>query len=267
MSTFVVVAFPDEKKAYEGVRAIKQLHDEGSVTLYSHAVLQRNADGKIAVKEGQPEWLVGTGTGALVGGLTGLFAGGPVGAAIGLSAGTALGAFGDLFNLGVSGDFLDAISKELAPGKTAVVAEISEEWVTPLDARMEAIGGTVMREVRDDFIDDQIQKRIDKRKAELAQRRAELTAAHAEKSEAIKQKVSKAEQKLRAAADQAGERMKRYAEETDAKIQALQDQAKKASTDAKSRIDARIAETRADQKQRLAKLEQARKLAQEALRP
>jgi len=61
--------------------------------------------------------------------------------------------------------------------------------------------------------------------------------------------------------------MKRYSEETEAKIQALQDQAKKASADAKLRIDARIAEIRADQKQRLAKLEQARKLAQEALRP
>lgn len=68
----------------------------------------------------------------------------------------------------------------------------------------------------------------------------------------------RAEQKLRAAADAAGERMKRYSEETEAK---------KASADAKSRIDARIAEIRADQKQRLGKLEQARKLAQEALRP
>jgi len=64
----------------------------------------------------------------------------------------------------------------------------------------------------------------------------------------------RAEQKLRAAADAAGERMKRYSEETEAKIQALRDQAKKASADAKSRIDARIAEVRADQKQRLANL-------------
>ena len=267
MSTFAVVTFPDEKKAYEGVRAFKQLHDEGSITLYGFAVVQRGADGKIAVKEQQTEPPIGTGVGALVLGLTGLFAGGPAGAAIGLGAGTALGALGDVFNLGVGDEFLESVSRELTPGKTAVVAEVSEEWITPLDARMEASGGTVLREVRDDFIDDEIQKRIDKRKAELAQRRAERAAARAEKVEAMKNEVSKAEQKLRAAADDAGERMKRNREETEAKIQALQNQAKKASADAKSRIDARIAEIRADQKQRLGKLEQARKLAQEALRP
>jgi len=50
-------------------------------------------------------------------------------------------------------------------------------------------------------------------------------------------------------------------------VRALQDQAKQVSADGNARIDARIAEVRADQTQRLAKLAQARKLAQEALRP
>ena len=44
-------------------------------------------------------------------------------------------------------------------------------------------------------------------------------------------------------------------------------QAKQPSAGAKSRIDARIADVRADQTQRLAKLAQAGKLAQGALRP
>ncbi len=34
MSKFVVVIFPSESAAYEGTRAIKQLHAEGTLTLY-----------------------------------------------------------------------------------------------------------------------------------------------------------------------------------------------------------------------------------------
>jgi len=266
MSEFIVVAFPDEQKAYEGLRALKELHAEGSVTLYSNAVIQRSAEGRVLVKERQSELPISTGLTALVGGLVGMFAG-PIGAAVGLGAGTAIGAVRDLVNLGVSEEFLNTISKELALRNTAVVSEISEEWVTPLDSRMEAIGGVVIRESRDDFVEEEIQKRVDKRKAELAQRRAELAAARAQKVEAMKKHVKEAEQALRAAGDDASARMKGYREEGQAKIRALQDQARKASADAKSRIDERIATIRADQEQRLGKLEQAWKLTQEALRP
>ena len=34
MNKFVVATFSDEAKAYEGVSAFKQLHDEGSISLY-----------------------------------------------------------------------------------------------------------------------------------------------------------------------------------------------------------------------------------------
>jgi uncharacterized membrane-anchored protein YhcB (DUF1043 family) len=167
----------------------------------------------------------------------------------------------------VSSEFIETIGKELAPGKAAVIAEISEEWVMPLDSRMQALGGVVIREWRDDFIDEELQRNIDKGKAELAQRRAELAAARADKAEAMKKAVSKAEGKLRAAADKANALIKHYRDETEAKIHALEDRTAKASADTKARIDARMAEIRADQKRRLGKLEQAWKLTQEALRP
>jgi len=266
MDKFVVVAFPDEKQAYEGVRALKELSGEGSLTLYSTAVIQRDAKGGIAVKQAQTDGPIGTGVGALVGGMIGLFAG-PAGAAVGLGAGGALGALRDLYNLGVSTEFLDTLTQGLAAGKTLVVAEASEEWLTPLDSRMEAIGGVVSRELRDDFIDERAEKRIEKRKAELAQRKAELAAAGTEKVEAMKKAVVKAETILRGAADNAGARVKRYREESEAKIHALQEQTKMAKADAKERIDKRIAEVRTDQKQRLGKLEQAWELTKEALRP
>ena len=42
----------------------------------------------------------------------------------------------DLFKAGVSMDFVDEVSASLTPGKAAVVADIDEMWVTPIDTRL-----------------------------------------------------------------------------------------------------------------------------------
>ncbi len=266
MSKFVVVVFPDETKAYQGVQAMKALHAEGSITLYSNAVVQRSAEGAILVKDKEPDGAVATGAGVVVGTLIGMFAG-PVGMAAGLTAGAVLGASRDLFDLGIGKEFVEKVYKDLAPGRTAVVAEIAEDWITALDSRMSQLEGVVTREWRDDFIDDVVLKRLQKAQANMKEREAELAAAAGEKAKALKNELSLAEQAVRNAVDNVAARMKMYREETEAKIHTLQEQQQKARADARKRIDERIAEIRADQKQRLGKLEEAWKLTQEALRP
>ena len=89
MSKFIVVIVPDETKAYEGSRAFRELHAEGSLTLYGMAIVAKTADGKLSVKQAVDEGPLGTAVGSLSGGLIGLL-GGPVGAAIGLGAGALL---------------------------------------------------------------------------------------------------------------------------------------------------------------------------------
>jgi uncharacterized membrane protein len=138
MSKFIVVIVPDEAKAYEGSRALRELHAEGSLTLYGMAIVAKAANGNLSVKQSVDEGPLGTAVGSLTGGLIGLL-GGPVGAAIGLGAGAWLGTLRDLTYLGVGGDFLDKVSQELTPGRVAIVAEISEDWVTPRDTRMSAL--------------------------------------------------------------------------------------------------------------------------------
>lgn len=265
-SKFVVVAFRDDKQAYEGVRALEDLHGEGAISLYGYAVVQRSAGGLVTVKDSASEGPVGTGVGAMVGALMGLFAG-PGGALVGMSIGTAVGASRDLFSLGVSSDFIESVGTQLPPGATALVAEISEDWLTPLDVRMESLGGTVLREWRDDYVDDEMQKCMDRARTEFTQRRAEFAAATAEQKDALKKQVAKAEQKLRAALDRVDTRLDRFGHETEAKVHALQEQAKKAVGETRGRIDQRIAGIRADHARRKEKLDQARKLAQEALKP
>ncbi len=174
MNKFVVVVFPDEKKAYEGLHALRELHDDGSVTVWGTAVVQRRSDGTLEIKQrnddGGPRAI---GLGALLGGLVGLF-GGPVGAVVGVAAGTVAGGSAELLNLHVSREFVDSLKLELAPGDWAVFAEISEEWIAPPDVRMEALGGKVLREPTTEFVGHLLEKWAAAGKAELAERKAEL---------------------------------------------------------------------------------------------
>ena len=115
MSKFVVIVFPSEAQAYEGTRALTELHAEGSLTLYGMAVIAKDAEANVSIKEsadaGPLETAIG---GALVGGLVGVI-GGPVGALAGVTAGGLMGSIADLFNYGVGADFVARKSRSCWP--------------------------------------------------------------------------------------------------------------------------------------------------------
>ena len=144
MERMLVVVFNDESKTYEGSRALNQLDAEGSIAVHAESVVKKNADGTATVKQAEGDFPIRTIGGTALGGLIGLL-GGPVGFGIGAAAGAMAGSFGDVYRAGVDEDFLDDVSTALIPGKCAVVADVSEEWVTPVDTRMEALGGVVFR--------------------------------------------------------------------------------------------------------------------------
>ena len=267
MSKFVVVIFPTEAQAYEGRRAMQDLQAEGSLVFYGMAVLTKAADGKVAVEEAADKAPVDTGLGALIGGLVGLI-GGPSGAAVGFASGTLIGSYSDLFSLGVGEDFLDKVSGQLTPGKSAVVAEVEEDWVIPLDTRMQKIGGTVLRQGRADFEHEQIQQEVNADKAELAELQAEYRQARAEDKAKLKARIDEARAKLDSLVARAKARQERLRQETDAKIKTLEEQRAKATADAKVRHYRGIAELRSDYDRRMDKLiRAAQELDVEAFAP
>src|SRR4029077_9450449 len=136
MDRMLVVVFDNEVKAYEGKKALLQLDGEGSISVYAYAVLAKHGDGTTSVKQGDDSGPIGTLLGTSFGSLVGLL-GGPVGLAIGAGAGVLAGAAVDLNNARIGDDFIDDVSKTLTPTKFALVAEIEEEWTTPVDTRME----------------------------------------------------------------------------------------------------------------------------------
>ena len=143
MSTFGVVVFSDAAMMQQGIDALKKLHREGKIKLYAASVVARDSSGKLSVQEITKEGLGGTAVGALIGGLAGLPAG-PLGATVGAAGGAIIGIAADRVNQRTEAEFADKISRELAPGKAAIVAEVDEDGVISFEALMKSIGGSTI---------------------------------------------------------------------------------------------------------------------------
>lgn len=264
MSKFIVVMFANESGAYQGTRILGELQAEGSLAVYGMSVIAKDATGRISVKQAADEGPLGTVTGVLVGGLVGLF-GGPAGAALGAGFGALVGGMTDMFNVGAGADFVEKVSGELASGKVALIAEIDENWVTPLDSRMESIGGTVIREWRSDFEEVQLEKEISAQKAELAQLKAEFAQANEKAKVQLRGRIDEVRGKLTAAAERDRAQLESFRQEVDAKMKQLKDQAATAKSDTKQKIETRIKELRTDYDRRSGKMKEAWDLAKQAL--
>jgi uncharacterized membrane protein len=209
MERMLVVVCDSEKKAFEGTSALRQLELEGSISIYAGAVVAKRADGTVSVKQLDEDGSIGTLTGTAVGSLIGLL-GGPIGVAIGALSGLTLGAFYDIDTARVGEDFVVDVSKSLTPNKVAIIAEVDEEWTTPVDARMEAIGGVVFRralwEVREK-IDDEDTAAM---KADLAQFKSEIAKAHGERRAKLQKKLDQLQARIEAQQKKATERREAF---------------------------------------------------------
>jgi uncharacterized membrane protein len=209
MERMLVVVFDNEKRAYQGKTVLGDLQREGSITLYAEAVVVKHADGTVTVKETDDAGPLGTLAGTAVGGLIGVL-GGPVGLAIGATSGLALGSIYDVDAARVGWDFIDDVTKSLTPNKVALVAEIDEEWTAPVDARMEAIGGTVFRRALWAVEEKVRQQEFDAMEADLAQMKSEISKANAEQKAKLQKKVDQLQAKIDAQQKKAKDRREAF---------------------------------------------------------
>jgi uncharacterized membrane protein len=211
MERMIVAVFDNETKAYEGKSALSQLEREGSITVYAGAVVTKNADGTTSVKQYDDFGPVGSLVGTTVGSLIGLL-GGPVGWAVGATSGLALGALYDVDNALVGEDFVEDVLTSLKPKKVAVVAEIEEEWTTPVDTRMEALGGKVFRRSLREHLKSMHDEDVAAMKADLAAIKAEISKAHADRKAKLQKKVDELKAKIEAQEKKAKESREAFAE-------------------------------------------------------
>ncbi len=220
MDRMLVAVFDNETQAYEGKRALLQLDSEGSIGVYGYASVKKNPDGSSTVKQSDEDVPLGTLAGTSLGALVGIL-GGPAGMAIGATLGMSAGLTADVYNAGVGEDYLDDVAKALSPGKVAVVAEIEEDWTTPVDTRMEAIGGVVFRRTVAEVKDKIHQEDVAAIKADIAQLKAERATAVAQRKTKLSEKISLLDSKLQSQLQKAKERREAADREAKAKAEFL----------------------------------------------
>jgi septal ring factor EnvC (AmiA/AmiB activator) len=147
-----------------------------------------------------------------------------------------------MHHAGVNADFLNEVSARRTPGKWAIVADISEDWVTPIDTRMGALGGSVFRVTRENVEDDQYAKDVATIKADIAQLKAEQAKSRADQKAKLQSKIDNLNTKLQSKLAQAKQRSEQRAKESKAKVDALEKKAAKAKGDTKAAIEKRIAD-------------------------
>jgi DNA anti-recombination protein RmuC len=137
-----------------------------------------------------------------------------------------------------------------------VIADINEEWVTPVDSRMEALGGAVFRSARKSVEDEQRARDVAALHAEIDQLKPEHARARADRKAKLHAKIDQLNTKLQAKLDQAKQRSEQIRSETEAKVQALQKKAENAHGDIKATLNARAKQIREEYEQSVAKQKQ-----------
>jgi uncharacterized membrane protein len=147
----VVAAFNDPGGADQALKALQEAKSAGLVTIDDAAVLTKDADGKLHIKE-PSDW--GGGRGAMIGGVTGAAVGllaGPIGWAAGIGA-LIGGLASKLRDSGFPDDRLRQLGESLKPNTSAIVAVVEHRWVETLEKQLvEAGADTLTQEVGADI--------------------------------------------------------------------------------------------------------------------
>ena len=264
MNKLLIAVFNNEAAAAVGLQALHKLHTQGDVTVYATGVIGKDANGKVSLKESMDSGPISTGVGLAVGSLIGLL-GGPVGLAVGAVTGALVGAVHDFWVAGVGLDFIEEAEALLLPGKVALLAEIEEEWVLPVDTALEAAGGRLLRRSRAEVAEDQFDHDIATFKAEIKELESEASHASGAAKDKLHTKIAATKASLDGAVQRGQQRVDALKHEADAKVEALKVQMKHIKGDMKTRIEDRVMQVKGAYHARGAKLSQAWHLTKEAL--
>lgn len=264
MNKMLVSIFDNETAAHAGLQALRRLHADGDITLYAAGVLVKDATGAVTVKKAMDGSPSGTGIGLAVGSLIGLL-GGPVGLVFGAMTGAVAGAVHDFWGAGVSLDFIEEAEKSLQPCTVAVVAEVEEEWVIPVDVAIEAAGGRVFRRSRTEVAEAQFDHDIAAFKTEISELETEAASASGVARTKLQTALESAKRNLNALVHRAAQRAEALKQEADAKADVLKAQLAQSTGEVRAKLEARVKHMQGTSHARGVKLGQAWSLTKEAL--
>jgi uncharacterized membrane protein len=153
----VARVFDDPGSASKALKVVEDLHRRGKFKILNAAVLAKDEDGKVNlrdVKDIDPKR--GGLFGAITGGLVGLL-GGPVGVVVGALVGAGAGGLiGKWVDKGFSDRFLTELQEQLKPGSSALVVLLEHHWLQPMSESLSDLGGMVFEQTITDTLVDQL---------------------------------------------------------------------------------------------------------------
>jgi uncharacterized membrane protein len=147
-----IAGYGDEKAADGSLDDLKQAKDAGAFAYDDAAVIRRDADGKVHIKEtGDMTTGKGAGIGALIGGVIGIL-GGPAGVALGAGAGAAIGGIAAHSDAGFNNETLERIGGALPAGTSALAVTTSKDFVESVrDAATDEDTLTMAQDIADEI--------------------------------------------------------------------------------------------------------------------
>jgi uncharacterized membrane protein len=148
----IIACFRDQKKAAEVLEELKLLKKEKIIGLWNAAVITKNQNGKLSLKETVQTVGIKSGAGicGILGAIIGIVAGGPI---AGIVLDTAPGAFSPkVINLGFDERELREIGNSMVPGSSAIVAIIEHQWVGELVYTLTELGAEIIRQQPKDVV-------------------------------------------------------------------------------------------------------------------
>jgi uncharacterized membrane protein len=193
METVLAINFAQDPNAYQALTTLKELDDQGQVALAGAAVVLRNDDGGIDIKDEVGDTgYEGAASGGIVGLIVGIL-GGPFGVLLGGATGVLIGS---LFDLDETESVLGEMSRSVRVGHDAVLAEVSEQSPEVVDSAMERLGGTVVRRPLDE-VEAEIAAAEDAQRAAKQEARKRLHEQRREqRKEKVQQKIAELKSKL-----------------------------------------------------------------------
>jgi uncharacterized membrane protein len=158
MSHILVVTFEDETQAMSVLQSLKSLEHQGLLSLDDAAVIVKDAQGEVHVKNKTES---GVKVGAVAGGFLGLLIAGFLFPLAGIALGVAGGALiGKTFHTGVGKDFVKEVRNSLQPGNSAILFVVHNENVGLLIAALEPYKGKIYQSSFDSEAEAELRKAL-----------------------------------------------------------------------------------------------------------
>ena len=158
MSHILAITFEDENQGMAVLQSLKHLQTQEILKLDDAAVIVKDAEGKVQVKNLTESNVKG---GAALGGFIGLLIGGLLFPVAGIALGLAGGALiGKSLGNGVDKKFVKDVQESLNPGNSAILFIVSQENVGVLINALEPYNGKIFQSSFDSEVEDEIRKSL-----------------------------------------------------------------------------------------------------------